>query len=175
MGSMDLCAELTLRATRLLQEHRGPGSSFAFWFFLPEFHKASWDEARDLLSQAPKPLIVSPLAEPGMLATWRLDVMGPALRPASDYHAANQVEYYEAKLNVVGLDDHCSVQLRVPSGDLSLPVPEFRRWYREYLFGGITVVKTTDPQVGRLLIRPPGGGGPPIGWDPSLPHDDHKH
>lgn len=171
---MDLCAELTLRASRLLQEHRGPESSFAFWFFLPEFRKASWDEARELLTGAPKPLIVSPLVEPGFLATWRLDVMGPALRPASDYHAANQAEYYEAKLKVVGLDDRGAVELRVPTGDLTIPVPEFRRWYREYIFAGMTVVKTTDPQVGRLMLHPPGGGRP-IGWDPSLPVEAHRH
>ena len=172
---MDLCAELTLRASRSLQEHRGAESAIGYWYFLPEFHKATWEEARALLTAAPKPLIVSPLAEPGMVATWRLDVMGPALRPASDYHAANQVEYYEAKLKVVGLDDSCSVELRTPTGDLPLPVPEFRRWYREYLFAGITIVRSNDPKVGRLIIRPPGGGGPPIGWDPSLPVDDHKH
>ena len=174
METMDLCAELTLRASRLLQEHRGPESSFAFWYFLPEFHRTGWAEARMLLANAPKPLLVSPLVEPGMLATWRLDVMGPGLRPASDHHAANQVEYYEAKLKAVGLDDGCSVELRTPSGELSLPVPEFRRWYHEYLFAGVSVAKTVDPRIGRLLLHPPGGGRP-IGWDASLPLDDHHH
>lgn len=175
METMDLCAELTLKASRLLQEHRGPESAFAFWFFLPEFHRAGWAEARALLTSAPKPLVVSPLVEPGMLATWRLDVMGASLRQASDNHLANQGEYYKAKLEALGLDNGSTIELRAPSGDLSLPVPEFRRWYRDYLFQGITIVKTADPQVGRLMIRPPGGGGPPIGWDPSLPHEDHKH
>ncbi|HWA39964.1 MAG TPA: hypothetical protein VG712_00020 [Gemmatimonadales bacterium] len=118
---------------------------------------------------------MSPLCEPGMIATWRFDVMGPPLRAAADHHASNLAEYYLAKLKVVGLDESGAVELKIPSGMLTLPLPEFRRWYRDYLFEGITVVKTADPKVGRLLIRPPGGGGPPIGWDDTLPVDHHRH
>ena len=55
---MDVGAELALRLAKLVQVRTFAPDGFDAWFLVPHFRKVNWAEARDLLSAAPKPLIV---------------------------------------------------------------------------------------------------------------------
>ena len=67
---MDLCAELTLQVLRFVQQPVDPPSSPREWVFVPEGRRAGWIEARQLLANAAKPLMVAALLEPGMIGSW---------------------------------------------------------------------------------------------------------
>jgi len=158
---MDACAELTLRIVRLVQEHHNPRSSLAYWFFFPEFRKATWTEAREILTAAPKPLLVAPLMESGALATWSISRLESDQRVAAEQQFANQQEYFSEKLRPLQLGDADSIRLDTPAGNLDLLLPDFQRWVRDYAISvGISVNRDSDSRVGRLIIRPPGGGRP---------------
>ena len=163
----DTCADFVLHLARLQQEHLRPTSSLVGWVFLPAFREATWSQARELLAAAPKPLVVAPLVEPGYLAVWNLDGVEPDRRATIESLFANQVEYFTEKLKICGLGQTAVMRLSTPTVTLSISAADFRRWFHEYTVFGVTVAKTGDPGVGRVLIRPPGGGGPPLGLDPA--------
>jgi hypothetical protein len=161
---MDICAELTLRVARLSQEHKVTRRSLSDWFFVPAFRKATWSEAHDILAAAPKPLIVAPLIEPGYLATWSVEDVDPTQRIGAERHLENLEEYFPEKLRALGLEQAELILFSAAETELKLTLADFRRWTREYAVAvGVTVDKTPESGVGRLLVRPPGGGGPPLG------------
>lgn len=161
---MDLCAELTLRLIRIGQEALDPRSSMIDWTFFPEMRRASWSDARDILVAAPKPALVAALVEPGAVALWTSTALEGESRSALEYQVANQCEYYNEKLAGLGLVD--SDEIETPDSEFRLPVSEFRRWATEYCISSIGVGMTASqsPRIGRLLVRVPGGGQPPVGW-----------
>jgi hypothetical protein len=164
---MDDCAELTLRVVRFAQERRDLKSSLVHWHFFPGSRRATWSEAREILSGAPKPVIVAALLEPGTLALWHLDDFDAAERDALEYEFANQQAYINEKVTLLGLSDADSVILDASGGVFQMTVAEFKRWTKEYATSlGITLKRSPDAHIGRILIRPPGGGGPPLGRDP---------
>ena len=159
---MDGCAELTLRLVRLAQEHNNPRSVLAQWFFFPEYRAIWWDEARDTLTAAAKPLLVAPLLEPGALALWSVADMAPGARQKVERAFANQAEFYDEKMRVLGLTDDASISLNTPAGEFALTVAEFRRWHEEYSLA-IGVGITAAPRGGAHLTIRPAGGGRPLG------------
>ena len=161
---MDLAAELTLQICRLMQEHGRARGSRNYWTFMPEWRRATWNEARATLADAPKPVIVVPALEPGVLAVWSLSLLDPAQRAGGELSARQREEYFAEQLPLCGLDDTGSIRLRVATVDMTLPVPDFRQWYRDYdLAVGITVEPGDSAGAGRLLLRVPGGGVPFLG------------
>ena len=167
---MDNCAELTLQVARLSQAHKVTRRAMSDWFFVPAFRKATWAEAHDILAAAPKPLIVAPLVEPGHLATWSVEDVAPAERAGVQRHLDNFQEYFPEKLRVLGREQAESFVFAGAEAELRLTVADFWRWTREYAISvGVTVDKTPEPGVGRLIVRPPGGGGPPLGLPSETP------
>ena len=140
------------------------------WFFVPEFRKATWSEAHDILAAAPKPLIVAPLVEPGHLATWSVQDLVVARRPGAERGMENLAEYFAEKLRALGLEQAERFLFSDAEAELALTMADLRRWTREYAIGvGVTVDKTPESGVGRLIVRPPGGGGPPLGLSAETP------
>jgi hypothetical protein len=169
---MDICAELTLRIVALAQADRQSRRSTREWFFVPEFRHATWPEAQAILAEAPKPLVVAPLIEPGYVAIWPLHRIDEQHRSGAARNMANLEAYYGQKLAACGLSSTARLQLHTEDHDLELSTGDFQRWYREYAIAvGVTVDKTDQVGIGRLLVRPPGGGAPPLGesrhWAPA--------
>lgn len=174
---MDVCAELTLRLVRAGQEALSPCSSMVDWDFFPEHRHATWSQAREILTGAAKPLIVAPLLESGSAAIWSVGALQPQRRTVFEREFANQSEYFNEKLAALGLDD--TDQIETPDGTFTLTVAEFRQWATQYtVLVGISVTATPVARRGRILIRPPGGGRPPVGWTESGERVNvaaHKH
>ncbi|MGZ3331393.1 MAG: hypothetical protein ACXU9O_11525 [Gemmatimonadaceae bacterium] len=166
---MDTCAELTLRLVRAGQEALNPRSSMVDWDFFPEHQHATWSQAREILTQATKPLIVAPLLESGSVAIWSVAALQPQHRAIYERELANQCEYFKEKLATFALDD--TDRIETPNGTFTLTVAEFRQWATQYtVLVGISVTATPVAHTGRILIRPP-GGGKPVGWIDRSAHE----
>src|SRR5690348_4153001 len=129
---MDICAELTLRIMELAQAARQSRHSTREWFFVPAFRHATWVEANAMLADAPKPVVVAPLIEPGYIAIWPLQRLDEEHRSRAAQHMANLDMYYGQKLAMCGLGSTARLQLRTEHDDLELSMVDFQRWYREY-------------------------------------------
>lgn len=161
---MDVCAELTLRIIRLVQEHDLLNRSSVGWHFFPGYRHAPWSTARDILAAAPKPLIVAALVEPGALAMWSVGEMRPSEERDSCEHAfANQCAYFDEKLRLLGLGDGDAIALRTPAGEFMMTVADFRRWMSEYALSVGLSLESSAVGAGRIIVRLPGGGRPPLG------------
>lgn len=161
---MDRRAELTLRIVWLAQEARRSRRSMRDWLFLPQFRRAAWGEAIAILEEAPKPLLVAPLVEPGHVAVWPLGLLDEPHRATAAANMAGLDAYFSEKLRLCGLDDTSTIVLHTDDADVELPMHEFRRWYRDYTVAvGVTVSRGDRAGVGRLLVRAPGGRAPPLG------------
>jgi hypothetical protein len=159
---MDVYAELTLRLVRAGQEALNPRSSMVDWVFFPDHQRATWSQARAILAEATKPLIVAPLLESGSVAIWSVSALQPQHRTVLEREFTNQCEYFNEKLVGFALDD--SDQIETPDGTFTITVAEFRQWATQYtVFVGISITATPVARRGRILIRPPGGGRP-VGW-----------
>src|SRR5688572_14185340 len=98
---VDLSAEFTLRVSALAQTVL-PGAEWPRrWHFLPQIKGLSWEEAREFLVQAPKPVVVTPLADPSYLGVWPT---APGDVPVAD-HIRNQVAFYDEKIPRLALRD----------------------------------------------------------------------
>jgi hypothetical protein len=163
---MDACAELTLRIVRLAQEHDNLTKTSVHWHFFPRDRHAPWSVARDILSATPKPAIVAALVEPGALAVWSLSELHPPERAVWEGRFANQQAYLEEKLRLLGLQEGDSIVLTTPAGEFAMTLADFRRWMSEYAVSvGITLDKSSIVGTGRILVRPRGGGRPPLGME----------
>jgi hypothetical protein len=160
---MDACAELTLRLVRAGQEALNPCSSMVDWDFFPEHRHATWSQAREILAGAAKPIIVAPLLESGSVAIWSAGALEPQHSTVFEREFANQCEYFNKKLAAFALDD--TDQVETPDGAFTITVAEFRQWATQYtVLVGISITATPVAHRCRVLIRPPGGGRPPVGW-----------
>ena len=80
-----------------------------------------------------------------------------------DREFANQREYFSEKLRALGLADDACVE--TPDGEFRMSVIDFRRWAAEYTVTvGVGMGRSPQPNTGRMVVRLPGGGGPPVGW-----------
>ena len=153
---MDVGAELALRLARLVQLRTFAPDGFDAWFLVPNFRKVSWAEARDLLSAAPKPLIVAPLPDPGFLGIWPLSTVSETDIAGSRHHVANQVSYFRAKLTALGYTTKDHVTFADGGELLTLSVPEFLGWRAEYaVFAGTTVEHREEAGVAWLIVVRP--------------------
>jgi hypothetical protein len=165
---MDIGAELTLQIARLVHERSNPLRSPAYWSFWPHGGRATWSEARHILASAEKPLFVAPLVEPGVLGLWNLDSFNELKRAEFEHQFANQIQYYTEKLALFGLLEEDRVRFEPATPECTLSVSDFLRWARDYAIGvGISIAQSPEPRVARITVRPPGGGGPPLGMQAS--------
>lgn len=162
---MDLGAELTLQIARLVHERPEPPRSPASWMFWPMAREGNWETARTILAEAPKPLFVSPLMEPGMLGVWTFAMLDAPARARAEAELRNQVEYFAAKLEKLGFGEGDQVRFEAATPPLTITVREFLHWAGEYALNlGVTVQRTDDPGVARILIIPTREQGrPPLG------------
>ncbi|HEY9226251.1 MAG TPA: hypothetical protein VIP11_06375 [Gemmatimonadaceae bacterium] len=161
----DIAAELTLRVARFLQMPDGPPASPARWFFVPEFYSAGWDEAGSLLAEAPKPLIVAPLPDPGFLGTWFLGALKGVHRSRAEHQLQNQQAFFAAQLQHLGLTDTHTIVFESGADESVVDVATFKRWLQEYVVcAGSTLQRSAPaPHSAALLIRRPHGG-----WSPGM-------
>ena len=165
---MDHCAELTLRLIRTGQEALDPRSSMVGWALFPAMKQVSWSEARDILTSAPKPVLVAALVEPGAIALWSMATLEDQGRAALASQIRNQAEYFDAKLNAPGIATLDAIE--TPDGEFRLSPADFKQWVSDYCLTVIGISMEISPSsgIGRLLVRRPGGHQPPVGWvDPA--------
>ena len=165
---MDIGAELTLQIARLVHERKDPLRSPAFWSILPDVGRATWPEARSILSAVSKPLLVAPLIEPGSLGLWTFNALDEKSRSVLTRETANQVGYFTEKLQAFELGDSDSIRFEPATPAFEISVRDFLQWTREYsIFVGLSIVRVPQVRVGRLIVRPPGGGAPFLGMEPT--------
>lgn len=175
---MDLPAELTLQLVRLIHDQLHAKRPRGFdWFLVPAFRSATWEETRTRLVQAAKPLIVAPLPEPGYLGLWEPGSAPDAISASLKQHLANQLSFHTSKLSGFGYTGSDTLRLNGATWEFTLPVEAFLQWCRDYALAvGVSIGKSRDAGIGQLLVRPPGGGGPPLGgWDRVEEDHDHAH
>src|SRR5690349_10406094 len=160
---MDTGAELTLQIVRLAHARAVgdvPGA-LQRWAFWPHGERCDWEEARALLSRLPKPVLVAPLAEPGMLGLWTVDMLAEEQRRAARRELSKQVEYLVDKL--AALDDPELVRFGSGGSAYQLTRAELLQWATEYALNvGISLGRSPDVGVAHVLVRPSGGGAPPL-------------
>lgn len=165
--SMDVCAELTLRVIRLVQETEQLYSTSVQWVFFPVGRHARWADARDILAATPKPVLVAALLEPGWIAVWSLGEMSVQDRARAESELENQCGYFDDKIRRLGLGDSDRIALTTFAGEFTMSVADFQRWVREYALSvGISLDKSKVAGTGRIVVRPPGGGRP-LGVEPT--------
>jgi len=153
---MDSGAELALRLARLVQMRTFEPDGFDSCFLVPHFRRVSWVEARDLLAAASKPLIVSPLPDPGYLGIWPLSAMPETEGAGFRHHVANQVSYFRAKLAALEFTNGDHVSFEDGGEVLTLSVPEFLDWCAEYaVFAGTTIERRDKAGVAWLVVVRP--------------------
>lgn len=167
---MDLCAELTLQVIRFVQEPRDPPSSPREWVFFPEGRRASWPVARTLLADARKPLMVAPLAEPGMIGSWGIHALKDDHLARAEHGLANQQQWLIEHAAHFGWTPTDIILFETEADHLELPMAELERWLKEYALPvGWTVGEGPDKaRPGRLLIRRSHGD-----WSPGLVCHSH--
>lgn len=150
-------ADLTLLALRLIQGP--PKPPVREWFFLPGFVETSAEDARAVLESTPKPVVVSPVLDPGCVALWTLASLEPAARARAEHLLANQQAFFEAKLSALFPDGVDAVQLAEGDANVTLDLEAFRTWAREYFItSGSGLEPGPEPRVARLMLRRPRGG-----------------
>lgn len=153
---MDKSAEFTLRVASIAQTAIPGVQPPERWILFPDLRQLTWDEMREALSRAPKPLCVAPLLEPGCIS---LHVGNPALQKV----VANQVAGYREKLPGIGLREEDTLVLGTATGDFTWTVREFQQWLTEYVIvAHVVVTKTLDPRIGQILIIRQGEVGRPL-------------
>lgn len=167
---MDLCAELTLQIIRFVQQPRNPPSSPREWVFFPEGRRVAWPLARTLLADAPKPLMVAPLAEPGMIGSWRIRALTGDHLAKAEHGLANQQQWLSEHATRFSWARTDLVLFETEADQLELSVAELERWLKEYALPvGWTVGEGPDKdRPGRLLIRRSRGD-----WSPGLVGHSH--
>ena len=167
---MDLCAELTLQVVRHVQQPREAPASPREWVFVPEGRRANWIVARDLLSAARKPLIVSPLAECGMIGTWAMHALHDEHLARAEHGVANQQQWLAEHADHYRWTASDLVVFETEGDKLELPLTELQRWLQEYaVIVGWTVGEGPDANrpVRLSICRPTGD------WSPGMACHHH--
>ena len=175
----DLGAEFTLRVAAIAQSPIPGADHPKRWFLLPEIRSAGWDEAKEILTRAPKPLLVTPLSDPGDLLAQPSAQLGPAM----EKDLANQIAFYEEKIPRLGYVDEDLLILGTAQGEFAFSIRDFKQWLRDYqMLARVVLSRTTDPRVAQILVLGPERGKPPLNpyreLPPPAPGDcghDHSH
>lgn len=159
---MNTKAELTLQVVRRVQENARPDlPEFpGRWVIWPGGERVDWEGARSLLERQPKPVLVSPLLEPGMLGLWTLDSLAAERREVARRGIASQVQYYADKLTAIGVA-HGPVRFGSAASSHELTRDDFLRWATEYAINvGISLEPAEGGAVARVRVLSSLGGTP---------------
>jgi hypothetical protein len=160
---MDTGAELILQIVRRAQSCARPDVPQApdMWLLWPGGERLDWGQARARLGALGKPLLVSPLLEPGMLGVWPIDTLDEKAKGAVRRGVANQVQYYEEKLVALGVGNG-PIRFASCSSPYEMSRDEFLHWATEYAINvGITLEAAADGAGARVRILP-AHGLPPL-------------
>ena len=148
-------AELALHIARFVQMPVGSADWPDHWVFVLRGGRRSRAEAIDLLAQCPKPLLVAPLVEPGMLALWTTDALAGDERRRIEHEFANQVEAVASRVSDLGLSEASRILCETAAGRADLTVADFRTCFRDFaVIAGWSLIKGPDDAYpGRLVIR----------------------
>ena len=130
---MDFGAELTLQIVWRAQTHARPDGARSpeSWLFWPRGERVDWEGARAMLGALPKPLLVAPLLEPGMLGLWTADALDEPCRQVVARGIANQVQYYADKLTAIGVEQG-PVRFGSETSTYEMSREGFLDWAAEY-------------------------------------------
>jgi len=169
---MDVCAELTLQVIRFVQQPIDAPCSPLEWVFIPEGRRASWADARRLLSEAPKPFIVAPISEPGMIGSWGVRALQGEHLARVEHNLRNQQRWLEEAVNHHHWAETDQVLFESPGDELELSLSDLRRWLVEYaVIAGWTISEGPDAaRPGRLVIRKANGV-----WSPGMVACNREH
>ena len=124
------------------------------WVFTPDGVRGDWDTAAEHLAGAPKPLVVAPLQEPGMLGTWSVQALEGGARRRMEHEFENLREFVEECAAQFGLVDHSRVCFGSAAGVVEITLAELRRWVREYaVIIGLLLRRDPADEVTWLTIR----------------------
>jgi hypothetical protein len=128
---MDHAAQLALRICRFVQMPLNSPDWPREWRFVPGGGRADREEAIKLLVDAPKPVIIAPLVEPGMLATWCVANMSGEPRRRVDHDFANEVGWVERFAAELSLSETDEVIFDSASDRFMLTLIELRAFFRD--------------------------------------------
>ena len=164
----DVGAELTLQIARLVQERPNPPRSAARWMLVPSGDHLGWADARAALAALPKPVFIGPMNEPGWLGVWMPSTFDGRARARFDHEIANQVSSYSKALAALGLTQGDHVRFEPATPAFMMTGAQFVQWARDYAIGaGVALQAVPNERAVRIVIMPPGGGGPPLGRKPN--------
>jgi hypothetical protein len=130
------------------------------WRIWPGGEQLDWAEARMLLARCPRPVLVAPLLESGMLGLWASASLDEQQRETVRRGLADQVRYYAGKLAAVGVE-RGPVRFGSGASCFEMTGDEFLRWANEYGINvGISLEPSEDAGVARVRVHPTMGSPP---------------
>jgi hypothetical protein len=141
-------------------------SSPASWWIVPDVVRLRRDEVLEALDAMPKPVVLGPMVEQGMLGAWPVDAASPRGRAQIEHDLRNQQEIVRTMLDRLAPGaDAVDVLLELDGDEMVFPSTELETWAREYLImtsGWSLADSGGDPRAPvRLLLRRADGS-----WSP---------
>ena len=166
---MDQAAELALHICRFVQMPLDSPSWPRDWAFVPGGDRRDRAETIKLLAAAPKPVVVAPLVEPGMLAMWSIAELSGEARRRVEHEFANQAGWVARLVTELHLSESAAVVFETASDRFILTVAELRGCFRDVavIAGWMLVRGSSKDAPTRLTIRKSNGVWSPGG--PSAP------
>ena len=141
-------------------------SSPASWWLVPDVIRLRRAEVLDALEAMPKPVVLGPMVEQGMLAVWPFDAASPRGRRQLEHDLLNQqAAVRELLARLTPGAAVVDVLLELDADEMVFPSTELETWAREYLVmtsGWRLAESGGDPRAPvRLLLRRADGS-----WSP---------
>jgi hypothetical protein len=158
-------ADLTLRVVRAVQGP--PRGAVVQWFIVPDLEEVGWSGLTRMLAALPKPVVIAPLLQPGMIGVWTIGSLTESQRHIVRRLTKNRVDYFREKLDLLSDAPVQTIEFRPEDENkLRMTRTDFERWIRDFSVSvGITVVSTGDPTMARLIVLLPGSGSSPTGFE----------
>jgi hypothetical protein len=133
-------------------------SSPAIWWILPDLVRLRRAEVLEVLEAMPKPVVLGPMVEQGMLAVWPVEAASPRGGAQIEHDLLNQQSIVQTVLTRLAPGGApVDVLLELEADELVFPSTELEVWTREYLVAtsGWTLGNSGgDPRAPvRLLLR----------------------
>jgi hypothetical protein len=141
-------------------------SSPASWWIVPDVIRLRHDEVLAALEGVPKPVVLGPMVEQGMLGIWPFEAASPRGRRQLDHDLRNQqAAVRESLAQIVPGRSPVDILLELDADEMIFSSTDLERWAREYLVmtsGWRLAGNGGDARAPvRLLLRRAEGG-----WSP---------
>lgn len=141
-------------------------SSPASWWIVPDIIRMRRDDVLEALEAMPKPVVLGPMVEQGMLGAWSVEAASPRGRARIEHDLRNQQEAVRAGLaRLAPGAESVDVLLELDADEMVLPSTALETWAREYLImtSGWRLSDSGGDRRApvRLLLRRADGG-----WSP---------